>query len=514
MTAEASLGAIVDLVDGGDVETAVDRFEHDWIELTYTEDDQAFHALLSRLPATLIAERPGLRFVAVASGYLPVTESWAVVDDAVRETRRGSGGDEETVLAYLLSAVQYRREGQLVQARLLLDGVRPVIQRLGGDGMPGFATFARAQYATAALLSGDMTGARNHLVAALELAGGSASRTTSYLVGQLALIHAMSGEGEAADRLLVELDGQSPLDLGRRTADAVHLVRMVRALDRWELPQLEALVRSRPPASFGAWWPFALWAHSEFLLLSGRYEQGLRLIRQAEEAQPPGTRDEGLAREIIRAVQADLHTAMGDLREAWIAVEPGSARSSWSTVAEVAVLYCSGEFDTVRYASRVARTSRDLPVRQQVRLGAVEAAAAYAQGNEPLARDLLAAAERLATAHGWSAFACHVPRLLLDAALRLGWLDAEALTSRLPAPTPWIPRPAIAAPLSPRERAVLRLLVAGESRAGMAERLGVSVNTVKTQIRSIYAKLGVTSRSELTRKIAAMPPAWTYGVLQ
>jgi LuxR family transcriptional regulator, maltose regulon positive regulatory protein len=50
--------------------------------------------------------------------------------------------------------------------------------------------------------------------------------------------------------------------------------------------------------------------------------------------------------------------------------------------------------------------------------------------------------------------------------------------------------------LSPQEQRVLRLLAAGSSGPEIAEELVVSINTVKTQVKSIYRKLNVTSRQE------------------
>lgn len=50
------------------------------------------------------------------------------------------------------------------------------------------------------------------------------------------------------------------------------------------------------------------------------------------------------------------------------------------------------------------------------------------------------------------------------------------------------------APLSPQEQRVLLLLAAGRSNQEIAEALVVSINTVKTQVQSIYHKLGVNSR--------------------
>ncbi len=53
--------------------------------------------------------------------------------------------------------------------------------------------------------------------------------------------------------------------------------------------------------------------------------------------------------------------------------------------------------------------------------------------------------------------------------------------------------------LTEREREVLRALNAGMSRCELAEHFGVSQNTVKTHLKSIYAKLGVHTRSEAYR---------------
>jgi LuxR family maltose regulon positive regulatory protein len=50
-------------------------------------------------------------------------------------------------------------------------------------------------------------------------------------------------------------------------------------------------------------------------------------------------------------------------------------------------------------------------------------------------------------------------------------------------------------PLSPQEKRVLRLLVQHRSNADIADALVVSVNTVRTQVQSIYRKLGVHTRS-------------------
>jgi LuxR family maltose regulon positive regulatory protein len=51
-------------------------------------------------------------------------------------------------------------------------------------------------------------------------------------------------------------------------------------------------------------------------------------------------------------------------------------------------------------------------------------------------------------------------------------------------------------PLTPREQRVLGLLARGRTNPEIAADLVVSTNTVKTQVQSIYRKLGVKSRWE------------------
>ena len=60
---------------------------------------------------------------------------------------------------------------------------------------------------------------------------------------------------------------------------------------------------------------------------------------------------------------------------------------------------------------------------------------------------------------------------------------------------------ALVEPLSQQEMRVLRLLVAGLSNRDIAQELIVSTNTVKTQVKSIYRKLNVSTRDE-ARQVA------------
>ena len=75
----------------------------------------------------------------------------------------------------------------------------------------------------------------------------------------------------------------------------------------------------------------------------------------------------------------------------------------------------------------------------------------------------------------------------------------ESLTSTGLVSTPSAKAPANPAGLTAREAEVLRLVAMGSTSAQIAEQLTLSLLTVNTHVRSIYSKLGVTSRSAATR---------------
>lgn len=62
----------------------------------------------------------------------------------------------------------------------------------------------------------------------------------------------------------------------------------------------------------------------------------------------------------------------------------------------------------------------------------------------------------------------------------------------------------LAEPLSPRELEVLHLLPTKLTAEELADELIISVNTVRSHLKSIYAKLGVHSRHEAVVRAADM----------
>jgi LuxR family maltose regulon positive regulatory protein len=68
--------------------------------------------------------------------------------------------------------------------------------------------------------------------------------------------------------------------------------------------------------------------------------------------------------------------------------------------------------------------------------------------------------------------------------------------------------------LSPRECEILDLIADGQSNKAIARRLGLGPETVKTHLKSVFAKLGVTRRTQAVLRaeelglVRVRRPAW------
>ena len=76
----------------------------------------------------------------------------------------------------------------------------------------------------------------------------------------------------------------------------------------------------------------------------------------------------------------------------------------------------------------------------------------------------------------------------------------DSIDGRAPAPRRTAPDGGLVEPLSERELDVLRLLATDLSGPEIARHLVVSLNTVRTHTKNIYAKLGVNSRRAAVRR--------------
>jgi LuxR family maltose regulon positive regulatory protein len=193
----------------------------------------------------------------------------------------------------------------------------------------------------------------------------------------------------------------------------------------------------------------------------------------AEKVLPRALRRHRGAAELL-AVRARLSLAAGDAEGALRVLDEPVDNAGPGTVIERTVLAAIGYRIAGREAESLAATEHALA------LGEVESIRRPFLEAGPAVRDVLADHLRHSSQHRW--FASELRRIL-DGQETQGAHPAELLEH-----------------LSSRELDVLRYLQTMMSNADIAAELFVSVNTVKTHVKSIYRKLGATRRQDAVRR--------------
>ncbi|WP_433727669.1 LuxR C-terminal-related transcriptional regulator [Actinoplanes sp. CA-051413] len=249
-------------------------------------------------------------------------------------------------------------------------------------------------------------------------------------------------------------------------------------------------------------------------LLSGRGE-----LRGAARALGTVRSDTGVAQPewLVREVTFDvarLHVAMGQPDEALATSrELASAAPAEAAVVSAAALVARGDARQAREVIRPVVETAGLPSPLLIEAWLLVAVVAGESGEASTVRDALGQALALGAADGHRrAFHQAGPwlRHLLrnDTELAAGY---QALGASSPArarnPTVGAPaadKPIVVDSLSERELQVLRHLAAMMGTEEIADAMYLSVNTVKTHVRSILRKLAASRRNEAVRRARAL----------
>ncbi len=204
---------------------------------------------------------------------------------------------------------------------------------------------------------------------------------------------------------------------------------------------------------------------------------------------------------IVDAAAARWHLEAGQIHQAeeLIATLPDSSPAH--TLLQARLDLACGRFDAVR--ARLARAS-PATMRDQL-AGELLLARAAIESGADAAEHVTAAVGLAAPEHLVRVFldeGATVARLARAAAESLGTESGTSLSVALGSPpqrSPGTPRQP-AAILTERELSVLRFLPSRLTNAEIASECLMSVNTVKTHLKSVYAKLGVSSRASAVER--------------
>ncbi|XVU29977.1 LuxR C-terminal-related transcriptional regulator [Actinoplanes sp. CA-054009] len=317
---------------------------------------------------------------------------------------------------------------------------------------------------------------------------------------QLALLEAHRGRlgrAETCAQQALDLAAQCGLT-GHRSPGAAEVALAWVALERYDVEAADRHLRAAQPLCGAGADPLSAAA---YILVKARRLQTRGEQRSALSTLAAGGVPEAPAwlRSAIVLGHCRLLIGSGHLTEAAVILGPYPApRPPEVAIVDAALLHARG--DAVR-AHTVARTVADggrVPVPVAIEAWLLLAVLAADADDAPAAREALRRAMRVAAPDGHRR-PMHQVRSQLRRVLRAEdqyrWLGAEPAAEG-PAAAP----PAMVEPLSRRELDVLRGMAEMLPTEEIAARMYVSVNTVKTHVRSILRKLSAARRNEAVRR--------------
>ena len=332
--------------------------------------------------------------------------------------------------------------------------------------------------------------------------------------GHLALIEALRGRLSRAEELAGE-SASRPEDgpdrpVGSCGAAAEVALSSVH-VDRNELPparrwhkRAEDALRARPDKLIGV---LASLVAARYSLAEGRSRAVLDIVSRAREGWSPPA---WIERQML-LLESWAHTAADDYQPAVeAATRAGPESSLGATVALARALLASADRQAAARALAAAPSGTEAATGVRMAAWLVDARLNYGAGDAARGRRSLEHALRLgepelcrlpfAMERDWlrpvlqrdPELAQAYRRVLEPDLVRPGWMELRQPGNK--------EAPVIVEPLSGREREVLEHVSAMESTAEIATEMYISVNTVKTHLKSIYRKLAVTHRGEAVRR--------------
>ncbi len=489
--------------------------EH-WNALVY-DDPAVLRKLLALLPPE----------VARADPELALTSAADKAKSALAADEQPAEGSHRSV-PLLLAAFQLGDAWQADDVDGIVVAALKMLALLGDAGAEArdddeARVFALCALVAAEQCSGELEAAGATLDEALAVARRSRlERSRLDCVSQLALLEGVRGRLRAAFRAahetleLAEQHGWSDTPQAARAHLALTMVH-----GHWNELDVAAQHLDQVIATSSSGYPPVLLdgvsvVHAWLCLARGDISGALALLTRVRE-RLAGCRPPAFMERSVSVMEAGLRAASGDLASARALLDRGEESTQLTGEIAMGLAWLElADGDPAAAAATLApclsglASTSSFAVLTQAWL--FDALAARALDDDERAFRSLERALMLAEQEGFRlAFATGgAPvRALLAAQLDHDTahrpLIVELLAAPQAVPSPAAPAPSgeqesLIEPLSERERIVLRYLGGVLSNVEIASELYVSVNTVKTHVKSIYRKLDVTGRREAVRR--------------
>ncbi|MFT4082532.1 MAG: LuxR C-terminal-related transcriptional regulator [Nocardioides sp.] len=491
--------------------TVVRVVERHWMSLMHQNFVET-RAALQEVPVPIVAD--SIAAVAIRDFFLL---RWRAGDDLLLDLARTSRlSDPHWVKALPIPRwntsvsdaaavmIALRTRGEMSLAQRYAESIDEVLNAwltcagVPGQGFPPDELSIMRHVGITRMFAGDHSGAVQTLRRAFRFspraAGDPAGPDAATLT---AIAYGLLGEAVEAEEWLArghdkstELGPPGTLRTLRALAGALLAIEQGRQTQaRRSLAQLE----SRIPGEF-VWETAYVYARARYDLVWGDRRRQLRQLADERARLPRWLQADSTMGPHIDAIEAELLIAIGNGTEAQRLVAASEHPRLLVPRARLAML--SGRHDEVVRLATIGLTNAALNARDQTQLQTLKAVAQERLGDTPAARRSLTDAINSADVSGARLGLAMAPRTEL---CKLG--AAEGLTYRLETLLSGLPEVFPASvdivTLTTREREVLHQLADGRTIRDIADSSYLSQNTIKSQLRSLYRKLGATSRERV-----------------
>ena len=457
--------------------------------------------IITRVPEELLADAPVLRRLRSMIIRFETPRDLPLSDPDQRGSEEGAvTGPDDDPESVVMRALELRVKGRFAESAAVCDplmALPPTVPETLPRDERDKRAFGLAHIGNCYLLAGRFADAISVLRRSFRTAPES-SFILRDAAGKLALTYAVIGQIREAQGWLEEERRHPALPPGTEelVRPAGDVAAALLAIERLDAEAAAAVLDDLgPPADREEFWGFILYAGAQVALLHGTPVDGIRALT-SDLPRFATMREHGaVAGPLLDAMLADLHLACGETRQAVELV--GRSTHPLTAPARARTLLLTGRPEAALSCADQGLADLRTTTRGATELRLVAAAAALELGTPEAARRHLTHAVATHRSTGLMLPFASLPADIVQvlAELEPAWPGAAH-------PASWenvgVHPPPQEPPARPtaRELAILHELATGATNRQIAQRNHVTVNTVKTQLKSAFRKLGVTSRED------------------
>jgi len=288
------------------------------------------------------------------------------------------------------------------------------------------------------------------------------------------------------------------------------LTRAILALDELDSDRVRRHLAAVGDGTDIELWPFVAYARTAYALLFGSPVGELADLENLCTVHADHANAGGLAELLTERLRVDLLLSTGHLNQAAAILRARARGTDWWLETPRGRLHLIADEPAKTRQLANASGSHRSSQRDRLDQALLRAVAAELMGLADEADEIFGTAVALAERIGTLKHYLLVPERVLAALLgRSGRHElAERISALRPPGRVVFPEAALLVKLSPRETVVLESMARMDSFSQIASALSVSINTVKKQAASIYAKLGVHDRGAAilaARRLGMLP---------